>query len=350
VAAVPTHHSRRARLPQQVLVTWPDYDVESERLGGALTRAGLTVRLEPKNDHRTPAQVRDLVADAAAAIVSTDPFNADVLTSSPALRVIARVGVGVDSIDLEAATACGVAVTVTPGANESTVADHTIALMLSALRRVGEHDASVRRGAWNRTGRHAPWVLSGATVGLIGYGRIGRLVRKRLEGFAVEVLVTDPVEPDDRGVTRVDLADLLAASDVVSLHAPLLSSTRGLIGAAELALMRPHAVLVNTARGGLCDESALADALEEGRLRAAALDVFDQEPPGSSRLLLLPNVVLSPHNAGLSVQSIEEMTRRATTSVIDVLVGRHPEHLANPEVLSHAAFAGASVSAGAGRG
>ena len=350
MAAGPPRLRRRTRLPQQVLVTWPDYDVESERLGGALTRAGLTVRLEPKNSERTPADVHALVAQAAAAIVSTDPFNADVLASNPQLRVIARVGVGVDSIDLEAATACGVAVTVTPGANESTVADHTIALMLAALRRLCEHDAGVRRGEWNRTGPNAPWVLSGATVGLIGYGRIGRLVRKRLEGFAVEVLVTDPVEPDDPGVTRVSLAELLAASDVVSLHAPLLPSTRGMIGTAELERMRPHAVLVNTARGGVCDESALADALESGRLRAAALDVFEQEPPLSSRLLALPNVVLSPHNAGLSVQSIEEMTRRATASVIDVLVGRHPEHLANPEVLRHAAFAEASVSAGAQRG
>jgi phosphoglycerate dehydrogenase-like enzyme len=333
-----------------VLVTWPDYDVESERLGGALTRAGLTVRLEPKNDHRTPADVRVLVAGAAAAIVSTDPFTAEVLGSSPDLRVIARVGVGVDSIDLEAATASGIAVTVTPGANESTVADHTIALMLAALRRVGEHDAAVRRGEWNRTGPHAPWLLSGATVGLVGYGRIGRLVRKRLEGFSVEVLVSDPVAPDDPTVTSVSLDELLAASDVVSLHAPLLPATRGLIGAAELARMRPHAVLVNTARGGLCDESALADALAAGRLRAAALDVFEREPPQPARLLELPNVVLSPHNAGLSVQSIEEMTRRATASVIDVLVGRHPEHLANPAVLSHAVFADGSLSAGGGHG
>jgi phosphoglycerate dehydrogenase-like enzyme len=339
--------SRRARQTRQVLVTWPDYDLESELLGGALTRAGLTVRLEPKDGDRMPGEVRDLVAGAAAAIVSTDPFDADVLASSSELRVIARVGVGVDSIDIEAATACGIAVTVTPGANESTVADHTIALMLAALRRICDHDVSVRRGEWNRTGQHAPWVLGGATVGLVGYGRIGRLVRKRLEGFAVEVLVTDPVEPDDPGVTSLPLEELLAASDVVSLHAPLLPSTRGLIGAAELALMRPHAVLVNTARGGLCDESALADALEHGRLRAAALDVFEREPPRSSPLLALPNVLLSPHNAGLSVQSIEEMTRRATASVIDVLVGRHPEHLANPEVLKHSVFAGASMSAGA---
>jgi phosphoglycerate dehydrogenase-like enzyme len=331
-----------------VLVTWPDYDVESERLGGALKRAGLTVRLEPKSNDRQPAEVRELVAGAAAAIVSTDPFDAEVLAASPELRVIARVGVGVDSIDLDAATSCGVAVTVTPGANESTVADHTIALMLAALRRIGEHDRAVRRGEWNRTGAHAPWLLSGATVGLIGYGRIGRLVRKRLEGFSVEVLVSDPVQPDDHNVTSVELAELLAGSDVVSIHAPLLASTRGLIGAPELALMRPHAVLVNTARGGVCDEDALAQALENGQLRAAALDVFEHEPPLSSRLLELSNVVLSPHNAGLSVQSIEEMTRRATASVIDVLVGRNPEHLANPEVLKHGAFAGSAFGGAAG--
>jgi phosphoglycerate dehydrogenase-like enzyme len=340
VAVKQTCPDRRNRtISPIVVVTWPDYDVESQRLGAALRRAGLHIRLEPKRTYRPPSELKALVADAAAAIVSTDPFDADVLRSSPELRVIARVGVGVDSIDLGVATACGVAVTVTPGANESTVADHTIALMLAALRRVCEQDAAIRRGEWNRTGVHAPWTLSGSTIGLIGYGRIGRLVRKRLKGFSVEVLVSDPAHQGDDAVPSLGLHELLAASDIVSLHVPLLAGTRHMLGPAELALMRPHSVLVNTARGGIVDEEALADALEEGRLRAAALDVFEREPPHCSRLLKLPNVVLSPHYAGLSEQSIEEMTRRATASVIDVLHDRVPEHLANPDVLTHPSFA-----------
>jgi D-3-phosphoglycerate dehydrogenase / 2-oxoglutarate reductase len=330
----PKHH---------VVVTWPDYDADGEQLGGALARAGLGVRLAPKLGARSAPEVRALVQGAVGAIVSTDPFDAGVLAGSPALRVIARVGVGVDSIDLEAATAHGVAVTVTPGVNEGTVADHTIALMLAAARRICEQDAAVRRGEWDRTGEHVASLLSAGTVGLIGFGHVGRLVAERLRGFQVRVLVNDPIAPDDESVEAVGLDALLAACDVVSLHVPLLASTRGLIGARELALMRPDAILVNTARGGVVDEAALVDALECGRLRAAALDVFADEPPAGSRLLALRNVVLSPHIAGLSSRSVQEMTLRATRSVIDVLSGRPPLHVANPEVLDHAAFAAAQL-------
>jgi phosphoglycerate dehydrogenase-like enzyme len=340
-----------ARLPDpepspagDVLVTWPDYDVEGEHLGRALRRAGLRLRMEAKRGARSTAEMPALLAGAVAAIVSTDPFDAEVLAVSPGLRVIARVGVGVDSTDLDAATLQGIAVTTTPGANEATVADHTVALMLAALRRICEHDAAVRRGHWNRTGEHTPWLLSGSTVGLVGFGHIGRTVARRLAGFDVRVLATDPIAARDAAVDAVSLDELLARSDVVSLHVPLQASTRGLIGARELALMRPHAVLVNPARGGVVDESALVSALERGRLRAAALDVFEEEPPRASRLLSLPNVVLSPHNAGLSIPSIEEMTHRATRSVIEVVRGDVPADLANPRVLDHAAFAGAPLA------
>jgi phosphoglycerate dehydrogenase-like enzyme len=324
---------------RQVVVTWPDYDADGDQMGRALAREGLAVRLAPKLGARTPLEVRALVQNAVGAIVSTDPFDAGVLANSPTLRIIARVGVGLDSIDLDAATAHGVAVTVTPGVNEATVADHTVALMLAALRRICEHDAAVRRGEWNRTGEHAAWLLSGSTVGLVGFGHIGRIVAERLRGFDVRVVVADPVEPRDPTVEPMSLDALLAASNVVSLHVPLLPTTRGLIGARELALMPPGAILVNTARGPVVDEEALADALEAGRLRAAALDVFADEPPLGSRLLGLPNVVLSPHVAGLSTTSVRDMTRRATASVIDVLRGRAPAHLANPDVLDHATFA-----------
>lgn len=316
-----------------VLVTWPDYDPAGERTGAVLAAAGLGLRLEPKRGARSVPDMLRLVGDAAGAIVSTDPFDAEVLAAAPALRVIARVGVGVDSIDLDAATAQGVAVTITPGANEATVADHTLALMLAALRRIPEHHAGVRDGGWNRTGADTPWLLTGATVGLVGYGSIGQLVADRLLGFGVRLLVADPAGTDDPRVEAVDLDTLLATADVVSLHTPLVPSTRNLIAAPQLARMRPTAVLVNAARGGLVDENALATALREGRLRAAALDVFATEPPTESALTCLPNVVLSPHNAGLSTTSIEEMTARATASVVDVLRGRAPADLANPAVL-----------------
>jgi phosphoglycerate dehydrogenase-like enzyme len=213
-----------------------------------------------------------------------------------------------------------------------------LALMLAVLRRTIELDSSVRRGEWNRTGSHTPRSLTGATVGLVGFGRTGRLVARRLRGFAVELLVNDVVSPGDDSVRAVGLDELLARSDVVSLHVPLVASTRHLIGARELASMRPSAILVNCSRGEIVDEQALAAALDEGRLRGAGLDVFDREPPRSSPLLLFPQVVLSPHIAGLSENSIEEMTRRATESVIAVLGGHPPEYLVNPEVLEHPRF------------
>jgi phosphoglycerate dehydrogenase-like enzyme len=323
---------------RQVLVTWPNYDDNGDSFGRTLRDAGLTLRLAPKLGSRSPEELRELAADAAAAIVSTDPFDAGVLAACPSLCVIARVGVGVDSIDLDAATANGVAVTVTPGANEVTVADHAVALMLAVLRRVPEHDRDIRRGGWNRTGDHTPWTLSGCTVGLVGFGRIGRLVAERLAGFGVEMLATDPVRPSGELVDPVELDELLRRSDVVSVHAPLLPSTRGLIGAKELQRMRRNAILVNTSRGGVVDEAALVEALRSGELRGAGLDVFSAEPPRHSQLLELRNVVLSPHIAGLSDDSIEQMLRRATASVLDVLSGRLPADLANPEVLKHPAF------------
>lgn len=320
-----------------MLVTWPDYDLEAGDLGGALTEAGLTLRLAPKLAHRDPAEMVQLLEGVVAAIVSTDPFDAEVLASAPDLRVIARVGVGIDSIDLEAATERGVVVTVAHGANEDTVADHTVALMLAAVRRICEHDASIRSGAWNRTGIHMPWLLSGSTVGLIGYGRIGRLVARRLAGFDVEVLAYDLVNADgDASARPVGLDELMRSSRIVSLHVPLLPGTQALIGAPELAQMQPDAILINTARGGVVDEAALIEALAGGRLRGAALDVFEDEPPRSPQLLARRDVVFSPHNAGISDASVREMTKLATGSVLDVLAGRPPRHPANPAALESA--------------
>ena len=320
-----------------VTITWPDYPVEAATLGGALRDAGLEPRLAPKLGARTPAELKGLLNGAVGAIVSTDPFDADVLAGAPDLRVIARVGVGTDSIDLAAATRRGVVVTITPGANETTVAEHTIALMLALVRRICEQDGAIRRGEWNRTGPHLPGSLHGRTVGLVGYGRIGRLVAQRLRGFDVRILATDPmVRTAGPGVELVDLTALLAESDVVSLHAPLEPATAGLIGREEIRAMRSGAMLVNTARGGMVDEPALLDALRSGHLGGAALDVFADEPPAGNELLGLPNLVATAHVGGLSERSVDEMTRRATASVLAVLAGRRPADVANPTVFDHA--------------
>jgi len=316
-----------------VLITFPDYDTDHPQHGGALTAAGYVMRIDPKRGLRSPQGLLAVCHDAAGAIVSTDPFTADVLRDSPSLQVIARVGVGIDSIDVDAATAMGVAITTTPGANEETVADHAIAMMLALLRRIPENDAGVRNGEWNRTGPHTPRLLSGTTVGLIGYGHIGRLVARRLEGFGVELLVSDPAFKGSHSPRQVELDDLLAQVDIVSLHLPLIPATRHLIDQRALRLMQPHAVLVNTSRGAVVDEAALVDALQSGVISGAALDVFEVEPPGSSPLLAMPNVVVSPHVGGISTKSIDAMIRMATVSVIDVLQGRVPDGLANRAIL-----------------
>src|SRR5215210_1010809 len=176
----------------RVLVTWMGFDPEGPRTGARLREAGLELRLAPKLGARTGAEVAKLAAGAVAAIVSTDPFDREVFASAPRLRVVARVGVGTDSIDLAAATQAGVVVTTTPGANTETAADHALALILGAVRRIVEHDGSIRRGEWPRGGALTPWDLHGATVGLIGYGAIGRAVARRLRGFGVELLACDP--------------------------------------------------------------------------------------------------------------------------------------------------------------
>ena len=184
----------------------------------------------------------------------------------PALRLVARVGVGYDAIDVAAATAAGVAVTTTPGANSSSVADHALSLMLAVIRRVAEHDAAVREGRWPRSSSDTPGELTGRTVGLVGYGAIGRLVGRRVAGFDAEILAFDPAYDGGDLAAPVTLPELLERATVVSLHAPLVPATHHLIGAAELARMRPDAILVNTSRGGLVDEDALLAALTAGEI------------------------------------------------------------------------------------
>jgi phosphoglycerate dehydrogenase-like enzyme len=291
------------------------------------------MRIAPKRGTRSVEELLELSNHVAGAIVSTDPFTREVLRDNPGLQVIARVGVGIDSIDVAAATELGVAITTTPGANEATVADHAIAMMLGLLRRIPENDAEVRKGEWNRTGAHTPLLLSGCTVGLVGYGHIGRLVARRLAGFDVELLVADPALDGSDSPRPVELAELLARSDIVSLHCPLIPATRHLIDHGALRLMRPHAVLVNTSRGGVVHEAALIQALTEGVIAGAALDVFETEPPHDSPLLAMSNVVVSPHVGGLSTKSVDVMIRMATASVIDVLAGRVPEDLVNRGIL-----------------
>lgn len=320
---------------QDVVVTWPVYDVDGPTTGALLQQAGLNIRLHPRTGNRTPAEVAEILGDAVGVIASTDPFDVSVFASCPNLKVIARTGVGVDAIDMAAATQAGVVVATTPGANEAAVADHALAMILALQRRLTENDAAVREGRWDRAGSLTPSDLYGATVGLIGSGVIGRAVIRRLRGFGSTIVIYDPFLTEaPEGTALVDLPTLLTRSDVITVHAPLTEGTRGLLGAEQFAAMKPGAYVVNVSRGGIIDENALAESISSGHLGGAGLDTFEREPIGDSPLRGLPTVILSPHIAGLSHRSIAAMTEAATQAVLDVVEGRAPAHPINPEVLN----------------
>ncbi len=248
----------------------------------------------------TADELREIVGGYEALIVrSRTKVTGEVIEAGERLKVLGRAGVGVDNIDVEAATRRGIVVLNAPGGNVISAAEHTFALMLALVRNVAQADASLRRGEWER-GRFRGIELHGKTLGLIGAGRIGAEVAKRAQAFGMKVIAFDPYLSDERaeqaGITLVELRDLLEAADVISVHTPLTEETKGLIGASELNRMKPTAYLVNAARGGVVDEVALAEALRGGRLAGAALDVFEQEPvPADSLLLQLDNVLAVPH-------------------------------------------------------
>jgi glyoxylate reductase len=263
-------------------------------------------------------------ADAVLSLL-TDRVDRAALDRASKLRVVSNVAVGYDNIDVAECERRGIVVTNTPGVLDETTADTAFALILAASRLLSEAERDLRAGAWrgwdmtSYVGRD----VHGATLGLVGYGRIGKAVARRAAGFGMIVMHHTRHDTGEPGWTN-DLDLLLRSSDVVSLHCPLTPETRGLIGATELAHMPAHAVLVNTARGPVVDEDALADALESGRLFAAGLDVYADEPRVSPRLLVAPRTVLLPHIGSASIQTRTEMARLAAESARMVLAGERP--------------------------
>ncbi len=265
--------------------------------------------------------------------VLTERFDADVYAAGKGrLRVVANVAVGYDNIDVAAATAAGVVICNTPGIVDDPTADVAFLLILAACRRASEAEAVLRRGDW--VGFHMEAFLGrdvhGATLGLVGYGGIGRAVARRAQGFNMEV-IHHTRRPTGVPGYVADLHELLARSDVVSLHVPLSPESRHLIGRPELAAMKPTAVLVNTARGPVVDEEALAEALEQGVIFAAGIDVYEREPAVHPRLLAAPGAVLLPHIGTATVARRTRMSQIASASARAVLAGEIPENILNPE-------------------
>ncbi len=312
-------------VPPTVLITTSTFGSGAADPAGLLERSGLRVfRGDP--GHRLD-RLRDPLATAVAWIAGAAPIGAAHLAAAPRLRVIARYGVGVDAVDLTAAADRHVVVANTPGANAAAVADFTIALMLAALRHVVTAAQAVRGGTWRDDWRGEE--LGARTVGLVGFGAIGRAVADRLVGFGPRLCAYDPYVPPAqqrrRGAEPVpDLGALAAGCDVVSLHAP---GGRVLVDEQFLARLPGDAVLVNTARGGLVDEDAVAVALRGGRLGAYATDVLAAEPALTSPLIDAPGALITPHIAAQSTQSIDRMGMGAAEEVLRVLAGepaRHP--------------------------
>ncbi len=255
---------------------------------------------------------------------SRTQVDADLLETADTLEVIGRAGVGVDNIDLETATRRGIAVLNAPGGNTFSTAELTLALLLAVARRIPEADRSVREGRWERK-RLRGVQLQGKTLGVIGAGRIGTEVARRARAFGMRVVICDPyLTPDraaDLGLERLELDELLPTADVVTLHVPLTPATERMIGARELGRMREGAILLNAARGGLVDESALAEALRERRLAGAGLDVFEEEPlPADSPLRSVPNVVFTPHIGAATLEAQREVSREISAAVRDALL------------------------------
>jgi glyoxylate reductase len=270
------------------------------------------------------------VADADAVVcLLTDRIDAAVIAAgAPRLQVVANVAVGYDNVDVEAASDAGVAVCNTPGVLDETTADLAFLLVLTASRLASQAEADLRGGRWEGWGvtQYLGRDVHGATLGLVGHGRVGQAVARRAAGFSMQVLHHTRHDTGDPG-WRADLDVLLAESDVVSLHVPLSDATRHLIDAARLAKMRPSAVLVNTARGPVVDEEALAIALEEGSIFAAGLDVFEREPEVHPRLLAAPRTVLLPHIGSASQATRRRMAQLACVGANAVLAGERPPNL-----------------------
>lgn len=294
----------------------------------------------------SPDELGEALRNMDALMLAGARLPAEVVAQAPRLRAVSSVGVGYDNLDLAACTARRIPVTNTVGVVEETTADLAFALLLAAARRLPECDRYVREGHW----RHWGWTLlwgadvHGKTLGLYGFGNIAQAVARRARGFEMRILycarrrASEPIE-QALGARYVDRDTLFAESDFVSLHVPLTAETWHSVGAPELERMKPTAYLINTARGKVVDEEALAEALQRRAIAGAGLDVFEQEPHVHPTLVTLPNVVLAPHVGSGTAETRERMARVAAQNLLDLLDGKRPKTLLNPQVFDQSAGA-----------
>ncbi|WP_424937078.1 MULTISPECIES: C-terminal binding protein [Bacteria] len=314
-----------------ILIT--DCDLPGDAAEQTLRAAGLRAVRAPETSFETLAE---LGAEAEGLIVQWRRIDGELMDRMPSLRMISRLGIGYDMVDVDAATARGIAVANTPSYCIEEVAAHTVAMIMAQGRGLPAYDRAVRSGEWKAVDARPVAVRpSRTTVSVLGFGRIGSLVARGLRGLGFRVLVADPYAPEDAvraaGCEPVALAAAIAAADILTLHVPLTDATHHLLDAAALATMKEGAVIVNTCRGPLIDEAALVAALHEGRIGAAALDVFEAEPlPADSALREAPNVLLSPHAAWYSAEALQDLPVHAAENLVRFLGGEPVSAIVNP--------------------
>jgi D-3-phosphoglycerate dehydrogenase len=284
-------------------------------------------------------EFKTYLKDAIAAIVGTSiKFTADLMESAPKLKVISRTGAGVDSVDVQAATRKKILVLNTPDANSLSVAEHTVMLICAMAKSMVYLDDQVRSGDFGARRLYLPVDLQGKTLGLVGCGRIGMMVAQKCNrAFDMKVVTYDPfLKTSPEYIKLVEsLEDVFRVADFISLHIPLLESTRNIINERLLSLMKPSAFLINTARGGIVDEMALAEKLAKKEIAGAALDVFAKEPPDiSAKLFKVENIIFTPHTAALTKECSARVAMTAVEGVVDYIQGRPPKYVFNKEVLS----------------
>jgi D-3-phosphoglycerate dehydrogenase len=300
-----------------------------------VSRAGAELRLASQP---TPEGIVAAAREADALLVTYAKINADMIREMKKCKIISRFGIGVDNVDIEAATRQGIVVTKVPDYCIDEVSDHAMALLLSLVRKIPFSSARAHAGRWEMPAVTPIHRLRGTVLGLVGFGRIPQLVAPKAQAFGMRVVAYDPYVPkavmDKAGVGQVEFAELLKDSDYISIHSPLLPETHHLFSDEVFRQMKPGAVIVNTSRGPVVDEAALARALDAKQIAGAALDVMEQEPPVNSPLFGRDNVILTPHTSFYSVESLEELQTKAAEEVVRVLSGQPPRNPVNPEALA----------------
>jgi D-3-phosphoglycerate dehydrogenase / 2-oxoglutarate reductase len=299
-----------------------------------LRTAGYDVVFSPRHGQMTETELLERLVGCVGSVAGSEPYSPKVLDAHPQLRIIARVGVGYDSVDVAAATQRGIPVTISPG-NAEAVAEHAFGLMLALVKTIVPQHNEIAAGDWPRK---SGGPLRGRTLGIVGLGRIGKQVALRAKAFNMPIIASDPIRDEafstQHGIKWTTTEELFATADVVSLHLPLNAQTKKSINSRLLGMMKPAAYLINTARGGVVDETGLVEALKTNRISGAGLDVLEREPPATDNpLRKLPNVVLTAHAAGIDSQALADMADLAAQTVVRYLAGEWPaEYVVNPEV------------------